>query len=181
MKWLFLGITLKITSSLCKMKSKVTIRGKNTAHYTHLLYILLTMRYFIVDVVYFIDLQIVDKIFYFSDSWAEKYKNCKNFINLCHHQQDFNIDVEWIFFATSHGKSPCNHVMVLGDLLNVMLQNVIYKDPYIRCFFVCQLYLQYTLVGQYSDWSECTQMWLEDWISTPTWTWENFQMAIRCW
>ena len=41
MKCLFLGILLKITSSLCKMKSKVTIGAKNTAHYTHLLYILL--------------------------------------------------------------------------------------------------------------------------------------------
>ena len=36
--------------------------------------------------------------------------NCKNFIDLCHHQQDFNMDAEWIFFATSHGKSPCDGV-----------------------------------------------------------------------
>ena len=41
MKWLFLGISLKITSSLYKMKSKVIIEAKNTAFYTHLLYILL--------------------------------------------------------------------------------------------------------------------------------------------
>ena len=34
----------------------------------------------------------------------------KSFINLCHHQQDFSMDAEWIFFATSHGKSPCNGV-----------------------------------------------------------------------
>ena len=34
---------LKITSSLSKTKSKVTIGVKNTAHYTHLLYILLTV------------------------------------------------------------------------------------------------------------------------------------------
>ena len=40
------------------------------------------------------NLPIVDKIFYFSDGCAEQYKNCKNFINLCHHQQDFNMDVE---------------------------------------------------------------------------------------
>ena len=52
----------------------------------------------------------MDKIFYFSDSCAEQYENHKNFINLCHHQQDFNMDAEWIFFATSHGKSPCNGV-----------------------------------------------------------------------
>ena len=50
----------------------------------------------------------MDKIFYFSDGCTEQYKNCKNFINLCHQQQDFNVDAEWIFFVTSHGKSPCN-------------------------------------------------------------------------
>ena len=55
------------------------------------------------------NLPIVDKIFYFSDGCVEQYKNHKNFINLCH-QQDFNMDAEWIFFATSHGKSPCNGV-----------------------------------------------------------------------
>ena len=55
-------------------------------------------------------LPIVDKIFYFSDGCAEQYKNYKNFISFCHHQQDFNMDAEWIFFATSHGKSPCDGV-----------------------------------------------------------------------
>ena len=39
MKWLFLGIT----SSLCKVKPKATIGVKNTAHYTHSMYILLTV------------------------------------------------------------------------------------------------------------------------------------------
>jgi len=52
----------------------------------------------------------IAKIFYFSDGCAEQYKNRKNFINLCHHKQDFDIDAEWIFFATSHGKSPCDGV-----------------------------------------------------------------------
>ena len=37
-------------------------------------------------------------------------KNRKTFINLCRHQQDFNMDAEWIFFATSNGKSPCDGV-----------------------------------------------------------------------
>ena len=32
----------------------------------------------------------------------------KKIIYLWHHQQDFNLDAEWIFFATSHGKLPCN-------------------------------------------------------------------------
>ena len=116
------------------MKSKVTIRVKNTAHYTHSMNILLTVME-IFNTILFISSDdknhnknfvykiqtilvdylienppIMDKIFYFSDGCAEQYKNQKNFINLCHHQQDFNMDAEWIFFATSHGKSPCNGV-----------------------------------------------------------------------
>ena len=45
---------------------------------------------------------------YFSDGCAGQYKNCKNFINLCHHLEDFGIPAEWHFFATSHGKGPCD-------------------------------------------------------------------------
>ena len=52
----------------------------------------------------------VKKISYFSDGCAGQYKNCKNFINLCHHQEDFSIECEWNFFATSHGKSPCDGI-----------------------------------------------------------------------
>ena len=52
----------------------------------------------------------MDKIFYFPDDCAEQYKNHKNFIGLSHHLQDFNMYADWIFFATSHGKSPYNVV-----------------------------------------------------------------------
>ena len=45
---------------------------------------------------------------YFSDGCAGQYKNCKNFINLCLHEKDFNIKCVWSFFATSHDKSPCD-------------------------------------------------------------------------
>lgn len=49
-------------------------------------------------------------IIYFSDGAAGQYKNCKNFINLCFHEKDFGVKAEWNFFATSHGKSPCDGV-----------------------------------------------------------------------
>jgi len=29
-------------------------------------------------------------------------------LNLCHHKSDFGMDAEWHFFATSHGKGPCD-------------------------------------------------------------------------
>jgi hypothetical protein len=45
---------------------------------------------------------------YFSDGCAGQYKNYTNFINLCLHEKDFNVKCDWSFFATSHGKSPCD-------------------------------------------------------------------------
>ena len=47
---------------------------------------------------------------YFSHSWAGQYKNFKNILNLCHHVTDFGITARWSFFATSHGKSPCDGI-----------------------------------------------------------------------
>ena len=52
----------------------------------------------------------VKKLFYFSDGCEGQYKNYKNFMNLCLHKQDFGLDAEWIFFANSHGKSPCDEI-----------------------------------------------------------------------
>ena len=47
---------------------------------------------------------------YFSDGAASQYKNFKNFTNLCHHRNDHGLEAEWHFFATSHGKSPCDGI-----------------------------------------------------------------------
>ena len=52
----------------------------------------------------------IENIEYFSDGCAGQYKNFKNFLNLCYHKNDFALNAEWIFFATSHGKSPCDGI-----------------------------------------------------------------------
>ena len=52
----------------------------------------------------------IKKLEYFSDGCAGQYKNFKNFLNLTYHVEDFCIDASWTFFATSHGKSPCDGV-----------------------------------------------------------------------
>ena len=52
----------------------------------------------------------ITKIRYFSDGCIGQYKNCKHFYNLCHHVEDFFISCIWNFFATSHGKSPCDGI-----------------------------------------------------------------------
>lgn len=43
----------------------------------------------------------------FSDGASSQYKNCKNFLNLCYHE-DLHVAAEWNSFGTSHGKSPFN-------------------------------------------------------------------------
>ena len=55
-------------------------------------------------------LPLVSKIEYFSDGCAGQYKNRNNFKNLSLHKQDFGLDAEWVFFTTSHGKSPCDGI-----------------------------------------------------------------------
>lgn len=52
----------------------------------------------------------VKSIEYFSDGCSGQYKNFKNFLNLCHHKEDFNFNAKWSFFTTKHGKSPCDGV-----------------------------------------------------------------------
>lgn len=52
----------------------------------------------------------IKKIIYFSDGASSQYKNRKNFSNLCNHKSDFNVDAEWNFFATAHGKNACDGV-----------------------------------------------------------------------
>ena len=49
----------------------------------------------------------INHIHYISYGSAAEFKNFKNFLDLCHYK-DFGISAEWNFFATSHGKSPCD-------------------------------------------------------------------------
>ncbi|KAG8239007.1 hypothetical protein J437_LFUL005064 [Ladona fulva] len=53
---------------------------------------------------------IVRKMIHFSDGAPTHYKNLKNFIKICHHEEDFHISAEWHFFATAQGKGPCDGV-----------------------------------------------------------------------
>ena len=52
----------------------------------------------------------IRNIEYFTDGCAGQYKNCKNFLNLAHHAEDFNLHAKWNFFAISHGKEPCDRI-----------------------------------------------------------------------
>lgn len=67
------------------------------------------------------------KIYYFSDGCAGQYKNRKNFLNICLHKNDFGIDAEWHFFATSHGKNACDG---LGGTVKRLATKASLQRPY---------------------------------------------------
>lgn len=50
------------------------------------------------------------KVYIFTDGAASQYKNKNNFTNITFMREDFNINVEWHFHASSHGKCPCDGV-----------------------------------------------------------------------
>ena len=52
----------------------------------------------------------IETVHYFTDGCAGQYKNCKNFINICHHKHGFAVKCTSSFFATSHGKSRCDGI-----------------------------------------------------------------------
>ena len=52
----------------------------------------------------------ITNIEYWSDGCAGQYKCFKNMMNLCLHKEDFGLEAKWYFFATSHGKSPCDGI-----------------------------------------------------------------------
>lgn len=54
--------------------------------------------------------KIVNKIYFISDGAASQYKNRKNFSSLCKFKSNYGIEAEWHFFATSHGKGPCDAI-----------------------------------------------------------------------
>lgn len=52
----------------------------------------------------------IHKIIFFSDGAGSQYKNKKNFYQLCQYNSTHSFHVEWHFFATSHGKGPCDGI-----------------------------------------------------------------------
>ena len=155
---MFLRISLKTTSSLCKMKSKVTIE----AHHTPSLYVLLRV------------IEIFNTVLCFSSGDNNPHTNfayktilvdylkdlqlwIKSSISLTAVQNNIRITktslicviISKISIWMLNGYSlqlvmASHHAMVLRDLLNVMLQNIVYKDPYMTKFWAtnqCLIYV----------------------------------------
>lgn len=52
----------------------------------------------------------VHKIIYVTDGAKQHYKNRYQMCNPAHHKDDFDIEAEWHFHATAHGKGACDGV-----------------------------------------------------------------------
>lgn len=57
-----------------------------------------------------INLTQITKTHVFTDGAGSQYKNKYNFTNITFMKKDFQMDVEWNFHASSHGKCPCDGV-----------------------------------------------------------------------
>ena len=57
------------------------------------------------------EFRFLEKVFYFSDGSASQCKSPKNVMNLLFHHEDFKLQAEWHFFATSYGKNACDAVV----------------------------------------------------------------------
>lgn len=74
------------------------------------------VRLFLVNCVDFLKTKLaeLEKIHFFSDGSGSQYKNKMTAFNLCQMEKDFCLKAEWNFFATCHGKGPCD---ALGGVL----------------------------------------------------------------
>ena len=77
---------------------------------THMILLQSTFSSVVSSITFKEKFQFVSNIVYFSDGCAGQYENLKNFLNLCLHEEEFDIPAEWHFFATSHGKGPSDGI-----------------------------------------------------------------------
>lgn len=69
------------------------------------------VQLFISKLLEFLKLQItVQKCIFMSDGAASQYKNIKIFASICGFKDKHNVEIEWHFFATSHGKGHCDAI-----------------------------------------------------------------------
>ena len=61
----------------------------------------------------------IKRLIYFYDGCGGQYKNYNNFMDLCSHKHHFGISAEWVFFATSYCKSPCDKRQATNDKRHV--------------------------------------------------------------
>lgn len=62
----------------------------------------------------------ITRVVYWSDGAGSQYKNFKNMANLRNHKSDYGLDASHNFFASCHGKGPCD---AIGGIIKCQLRN----------------------------------------------------------
>ena len=114
------------------------------------------------------------KVIYFSDGAASQYKNRENFLNLCHHKEDFGISAEWHFSATSHGKGACDG---LGGTVKRLAARVSLQRPYDQQIMTPRQLFDWATITVHFEY--CT---IEDYEREKHYLEERFQVSqtIHC-
>ena len=116
--------------------------------------------------------QFVTNIVYFSYGCAGQYKNIKNFLNLCLHEEDFDIPAEWQFFAISHGKGPSDGIggTIKREATKARLQRP-YKDQILTALDLFH-FVESSLNGINAEFLTCA-----DWQTEEDLLRERFSIA----
>ncbi|CAF3402296.1 unnamed protein product [Rotaria socialis] len=79
------------------------------------------------------NIPLAKKIIYVSDGASSHFKNNANMLNLAYHKDDFNMDADWVFTATGHGKGPGDGIgAVLKSTARriTLSKNILLSNPY---------------------------------------------------
>ena len=103
---------IRVLCSTCTYQENGTIRSISCVMVSdYLTHDTVAVSYFIKQLMPIIKSKVLpERVFYFSDGAAAQYKNRKNFANLSCHKADHGMPAEWHFFATAHGKGPCDGI-----------------------------------------------------------------------
>ena len=70
-----------------------------------------------------------------TDGVSTQHKNKNNFANLCYHKHNFDVDAEWHFFSSAHGKNECDGIggTMKHELAEASLQRTLINQIMTRC------------------------------------------------
>lgn len=81
----------------------------------------------------------ITKVVYWSDGAGSQYKNFKNICNLKFHKADNGLEASHNFFASCHGKGPCDAIGGVVKSNGRLPKLVGISKPQMRCLHTCNL------------------------------------------
>jgi hypothetical protein len=88
-------------------------------------------------------LKYLTKFYYFSDGAASQYKNRKNFIKLFYHTDNFGMDAEWHFSATSRGRGAYD---AIGGTITRLARKASLQNPHEKLITTPRLLYEWAVI-----------------------------------